>query len=367
MKRGIFALAPIILMMAALGILIAFGLTNIIGEGVKIPKTIKLNTYEMSNALDAAESYMGAAFRYSIYQACYDILKNGGWYRIPQKNQKDGHAVWYNSEDSNVNPPEEQEFTDSLGSIIKSYLNVYTEGCRAWKSCYEFMGKYGVYLPEYIAIGIDGDKYSASAGESISVKKIILERNESIFLEKDSSLETSVDIDCSGIYEKAKEIYPSISPVLESILQTGFENLKTEYSQTLSNEIPNPTLERIADSVFANNVGRQINDEEEDIENMLRGLISEVFTQSTDGDYLIEYDIHELVFDVMPVSCPESMNDAGDITYTCTFDYMVSASLKVTITNTNSERKFPVYDGSHVTFDSMSIIFLIRDVEKKGF
>jgi hypothetical protein len=59
-----------------------FGLR--VGGGKEYELPVKVDVYSMENALDASETYMKTGLRYSVYQACYDVLGGGGWNSVPE-------------------------------------------------------------------------------------------------------------------------------------------------------------------------------------------------------------------------------------------------------------------------------------------
>ena len=109
--------APLILL-AAIFAVISTDVTFIWEARTVEEANVQATVYTMWNALQAADLYDSISIDYSIYQACYDILKRGGF--------KEEGKYWSNSEDETEKPPTEEEFKTEFQELVQEYLNRYT-------------------------------------------------------------------------------------------------------------------------------------------------------------------------------------------------------------------------------------------------
>lgn len=108
------------------------------GKAYELP--VRVDIYSMQNALDAGKTYLDTGLRYSAYQACYDMLKNGGWREIPAEARfANGTAYWGRGE-----TPHQAD----------DVCEIYAGGCQCTdkanpKTCFSMtQNEYVIYAPE---------------------------------------------------------------------------------------------------------------------------------------------------------------------------------------------------------------------------
>jgi hypothetical protein len=150
----------------------------------------KTDIYVMKNAIDSSKLYLQTSLDYSVYQAMYDVAKNGGL-------GKSAANQW----DSVLG---ENEFVSNVKAEILKNMNSYTS------KGYMFLDLPLVYLPEY-------EEKNNELSESDSDVKILLsgtklritkkDEQEVIVLESSSDMEKVYEIDLFGMYRKAKDVF----------------------------------------------------------------------------------------------------------------------------------------------------------------
>lgn len=181
------SMANVVILVALLFTLVVlfYDVTPFWYEGQKDEAILHRDLYMMNNSLLAARSYMDTSLSYSVYQACYDTLKN--------LDTSAGDDV----------------FRSDLEDSIKSYLNRYR------KDEYYFMSNYPVTIPEYTDLTIETLDPLKVKVESPSNMYISLEHEGSERrLETKNTMEKTITIDCYGIYKKGKEVHTEINNVI---------------------------------------------------------------------------------------------------------------------------------------------------------
>ncbi|MCD6590618.1 MAG: hypothetical protein J7K72_01465 [Candidatus Aenigmarchaeota archaeon] len=152
--------------------------------------------YVIQNAVEAADIYFKASLDYAVFQAIYDVGKNGGL-----------EKTW-------TKKPKESEVVSALKKTIVLNLNNYT------KEKYIFFGK-SVNLPTFIEDDIevklmdDGVSVSIKSGKSLYYcdTKTGEQGKVSMRFEKSVDIEKIYGIKFSKMLKKAYEIFDSLSKI----------------------------------------------------------------------------------------------------------------------------------------------------------
>ncbi|RLJ07997.1 MAG: hypothetical protein DRP16_02320 [Candidatus Aenigmatarchaeota archaeon] len=318
---------------------------------------IQITSYTMLNALDAAKSYIDTALDYSVYQACYEILEKSGWYEMPYDNiYNDGYenyGIWYSDENKSLKPPSDDEWKEGLEKKISDKLRVYAS------SAYRFLDDYYVYFPDYdvsVKSFAPGSlEVETTANKNMWIKKTT-ETGQEIYLEKAGSPGSVYNIDCYGVYKKAKEknseIVKDVKQRIESILNGFTLKGKGKLNQkdyVIFYEI-NKNLNWLSSGTFE---AMEI----ETTDHILDDILGKEYTE---GDYKIILDVLDADTDIKTESTVIKNNEKT-IKFTITFNLV----LKVKVTNTNPDQLFPVFTGEDTAFAPLKLIFVdvIQSVE----
>jgi hypothetical protein len=298
MVKGFSIISVFMVLLILVVIISLMGYGNV---SMNIPESkakIQLHLYSMDSALDAAKLYMDVSLDYSVYQACYEVLKT-------------------------IDPGiSEDEFRQNLESGIKEKLNVYT------KPNYRFLTDYEVYMAEYDDVNIESlnPLKVKATGKDMFIKKEDKLRGTYLTMEKDSSLEKTLGMDCYGIYQKGKEIHTEIKNKLESSIKEKIDSWP-DTSPTLPDLDPlKNEIETIPDLVF----------------------------DREDGDYLIKSKFIEARVEFA------GYDKSGDNPYE-NIKYDVTVKLEVSVKDKRDEQIFPIYDGEEIIFSPLSMVFLFEE------
>lgn len=271
-------------------------------EGQREDAILHRDLYMMNNSLMAAKSYMDTAFSYSVYQACYDVLR------------------------SDVSG-DESEFKSALEKTIRDYLNRY----RA--DDYYFMTNYPVTISEYSKVTIETlDPLKVKAESDSNIFISMEDKGAERRLETGNRMEKTIPIDCYTIYKKGIEINESIKNTLESSIKTKMNS----WPDTTAGS-PNPTeLPNLDD------LKKQIE------------TIPELAFEKTESNYNIKSEFSESKVEISGYE----QSSGGPYE---NIKYKVNVKLNVTVNDTRSDQVFPVYNGAHITFSSLSMLFVFDE------
>ena len=272
--------------------------------------TIKKDIYTMGNALDAAVIYSETALHYSIYQACYDVLRKDAL-------------------------PNETVFLKDVGSGIEANMKEYT------KDGYRFLGDYKASLPEY-SIGIDGGIVSANSEIPIFIEKA--NEGETIRLEKGP--EITFKLTCNDIYTYAWEKHEALYSELEQIITDELE--KPEWKKSLSGEADS------CEELFSSIIGKTVQEAGGDISETIKNQASAISLTSSNG-YIIETEVPSSGASIASKVKSRSESSGGVVTLNCEFTYSADIGMKVVVRGSET---FPVHDGSDVVFAPLETVFL---------
>lgn len=167
----------------------------------------KTDIYVMKNAIDSSKLYLQTSLDYSVYQAMYDIAKNGGLSGTGNK--------WDNSLDEN-------NFVSNVKAEILKNLNSYTS------KGYMFLDLSLVYLPNYEGKNtelseLDSKVKISLTGGNIRISK--KDEQEIITLESSSDMERAYEIDFFGMFRKARNVF---GPVRSTFCDVVGNQIKKE-------------------------------------------------------------------------------------------------------------------------------------------
>ncbi len=299
---------------------------------------IKTDVYMMSSAMDAAESYLGAALQYSNYQACYELLKNGG-----NSELTDANKISYNNVDFGI-VPERDTFMGSLKDEVQHNLNIYA-GMDYSFGKNSLGSRYVVNLPEYALTLAEADGgMSASAttsGKMVSemeVKGGNLDPEKSningkVSIMRDASLEAKLELDCAALYDKMKAASDDAKASATKILQDEIGKMAAGIVKDTGTECVNIKAEEEA-------------------------AIKDAVNKLSEGDKTVETLAFDLRMTLDTPITPETSGPNKD-KYVCKFtaDGKSSLSAKVIL---KAQEKAPVWNGEKIKYDNMDAVFAVK-------
>lgn len=312
---------------------------------------IQMNTYTMKNAMDAARLYASTALAYSIYQGCYELLRKGGWKDIPDTSRyKIGdiiYGMWYDSENPEVKPPDEDPecswFASNLESLVEEKFRIYTQGT------YNFLEDYRVHFPKYtIKINDIGNEFvdiEASGNSNLWIES----QEGNIHLETSSGVGGVYRIDCCGVYKegirKNSEIIEDLKNELKDILE-GFELNGTGRTEEpvygIFYEI-NKKISWLKEGTFTW-LEIQITDH----------ITKNIFEKEySDRDYRILIDIIDANTEIKTVSLYEKPDETKDVRFKITSTLVIEIEIVP-----RSEKRFPVFDGEEFVYAKPTLKFI---------
>lgn len=321
---------------------------------------IRIDSYTMNNALDGARIYLQSALDYSVYQGCYDVLKNGGWGEIPEDNlftySGGDYALWWDSSRT-VNPQGGSGFESELKEGIRSVLNGYT------RMGFTFLDQYPVVLQDYSALTLErggfGFRVSGSSGNLV-ITKTGETFGEEIRIERNSDISEDYDLDCFGVFEKGSEVNNEVSGNLDSIVSN---EMVVWNGMAQGTQVKMDNCEAVlSDSDTADdNVFKYIFGEVDGIsetEDYINGNIKTAIDSLSGEGYVVEGAVNTEI-----ERCQFYCERVGDDMYihnNCGYWFLfgVEAVARVTITDTGD--KVPVDDGEDVVMDNIKLVFLNR-------
>ncbi len=297
------------------------------------------NFFTVSNSLDAAKyGFLRPALKYSFYQACYDSLKKGGWRKMEE-------AVRY--QDMEFMPlAEKKDFLGNLEGETLKDLNIYTEN---GDLAYMFLTQFAVRLPMYDVVEIREDDDGKVEVEAYGGRLRIEEKlpNETIVIEKNSTLAASIETPCMEMFSLAGERQAKVKEMLEKgvkeeIIKWPVLGVKDAEHQT-------------ADEAFvkaAKDAGIEvagIEDGKRKIEENLKGmrLPAGEGTGGINTNYILLRNL--IKADIEAKECEDK---------SCfNFIYQASVPAGVKIANKNDKDRLPVFNGTDIVFEGLEVNF----------
>lgn len=252
--------------------------------------------YVMNLSLEAAKSYMDTALSYSVYQACYDILR------------KDVSEL-------------ESEFTSNLENLTKIYLNRYR------MDDYYFMSNYAVAIPEYARVTIGNVDPIKVKAESDSNMFIDLEYEGSVRrIEAGNEMEKKIPIYCYGLYKKGMQIKTDTESRVGSVI---FDTVGSWHSTSKTKP------------------------EEKEKVDEIKSINGLAFGWQTEGDHSVKSEFEEVKVGIT-YTHNKAVGEYQDI------EYDVSVKLRVTIKDNRNNQAFPVYNGTEIIFSPLTMTFVLE-------
>ena len=311
---------------------------------------IQLSVYELNNALTAAKSYAEASLDYSVYQAVYEVMANGGWRENTDTREIQGkrYSLWYNGNDSS---PSLKTVKREIQSAIKDNLRLYTE------KPYTFLDEYKVSFPEYTIHVELGEKMKVKAMSERNLEITYSKDWGEVHLERNPLLEESYEINIPGMFKKGKSLLSSVSARGEKIVKETLENLKhgeLKLSEDGCNVYRDSKeiCERVLGSV---NIDEILSSAEESIKkklsDYLRGL-------KEDEKYIVDATVADISLN--PVMKGESSCVENKRTeLKCELSYTADVIIKVSVSEKDSEA-YPVFNGRRIVISPIELVFLVE-------
>jgi hypothetical protein len=375
-------LATVFVLLVVVLVVVSTDVVLILQEGTTKNANIQATIYTMKNTMDAAELYMNISLDYSVYQACYVILRWGGY--------KEDNKNWSNTEDSSEEPPTDEQFKERLQELIQRYMNRYTS------KSYNFMDQYNAStqdsnsLPEIRFTSFDADytdlSFTVESEDKIYLRETIDEYKEEIILVKDFNTERIYDIPCFGLFSWGKNNHDDIKSVVTQEVTSETEKWPTgnpaERSYTGScgtREIADRMFHEVAEDLIEEpdfGIPEGIYFEGEPWENALQkgedrikddlesSLFSAIFAlnELSIQSYVMSPAI-DVVVDIIP-NCQEEERD-GSCYYSCTkFEYVIETQVRTNlaekIDENNELRYYPVSIKGYPDFGRMQLTITDR-------
>jgi hypothetical protein len=329
MKGFTEAFPLIVVVVAILCVFFYFNINLPMWEGQTKNIELHNNLYSMGKALDSSyRSYMKTAFLYSVYQACYDNLKQGGWSTIPS-DKKVVHG-----DDDYAQLTREDGFSSNLATSTQDNLNSYGPG-------YSFLD-YEVIIPRY-SVEIKNKtetslNISATGEGKLNIRHINLEGGENISLYRNASVTEIININCYGLYKSGESQDQDLSPKLSGKLESEMLDILKKHETTQSASDVNTYCNGILESrktTASDNIKTYIESQGEGIEFLFadfRVKVKRGVRNPQTGETECEFEL-----------------DEG----------RSSAVAKVRV-NDMSEQKFPIFDNGDIESRSLSLVFAVK-------
>lgn len=338
------------IIMVILGIFFSLLYINLIFiEGRVGRLKITLNTYTMRNALLSSYLYLSQSLRYSIYQSCYENLKNGG-----QDILKMYETINNTSYPYIIN---KSKFLKQLENKTLQKLNLYTT------EKYNFLNV-EILLPKYKNVSIkpyNNSLYvSAISDNYITLMKS--EENLTITFEKSSKLNETIKTACFTIFKKGINLKEWLESEISKII-------KNELKQFPKNGFLASEKKPSDFDVFKSAIklaGLNLVGTKKDIERVLgRNIYNSInkFLKSVKDDNL---DINKrLLFTdadiILKCSKDININEKGLYVKECNFYYLLTALIYIEIID--KTHNYPVFNGKEITLEPLQLRYIVKVYE----
>ena len=295
-------------LMLAMLILIATSISpkfSIFGEDESTFQKISLqsNIYSMSHAIDTAKIYTKTALRYSVYQACYDSLREAS-----------DHV-------------DKVEYYKTLGEIAEKHYQKYTS------SGYSFLGDFVVTFPDYTLNVIPGGDDRNFAVQAIPNEKLTISSSatsgEAITLRESADIVENFTMPCYPLYKNGKNIHQPIEADFQAALDQAldWEIMKSD-TRCQTNEECTPLIKKNLESN------------------------TKVVFSKEEGDLQIKAEVSDISVGITTVTDKATPPVITQV-------YEVSATQTVTISgkNSGSNQAYPVWNGEEVAFEPLELSF----------
>jgi hypothetical protein len=326
----IFTILTVIIVASTLGINWWFGerKTDTITGKAEMQSRI----YAMNNALTAAKTYSETALDYSVYQAAYDYLHNG-----------------------QEEIPEDQEMENTLSTMIKNNLDIYTA------QNYDFLTEYHVSFPNFnVEVTTEPGIMSVNmkSEDNLNIHKT-QESGETIHLEKNPEISTSYNINLGGLLAEGRNISTLASEGLKKAIQNEI-SLPAEASQAVEECGTAQDLESDCISLISGYSSKT------GLETSLKTLIEDsINSRKTVWEHSDNFNISIEILDTQVQVLVEGDYSCGQAnTLNCSFSYTAESTVKVSVKQKNAEI-YPVFTGENVETVPLELIFLVREQQSQ--
>jgi len=327
---------------------------------------VKVHVYAMDNALDASRVYMDTGLTYSVYQACYDSLANGGW--SGGSGGSDGSA----GSDMPGVPADKKitvggvdypllalddDFVAGLNGEILSNLNIYSS------MGYTFFEDYEVQLPVYDNLEFVDVADSFIMASASSSSDIYICEPSSCELE-DGTGDGSGDSDGEGIGSGSMDTIDLKRPnVIEKVVirksANVFENVETPcYGMYKQGVAEASRLATAIEAELSKEVGRLLGGV------VVTGGQGSCASMLSDAETIIRHMLESsttATVEVLEVTLNVLNTGYDQEASTCMFDGTGSSSATVKVTiNGPEDQKYPVWNGQELAFESLQLVFAVQ-------
>jgi len=240
--QAISFLTIIIIALSVLTILTMFR-TPLLGTGNNMGDKFetRYSVLTMQNAMKAADIYMKTAGRYSVYQASYDVFRQGGFEDMENKI----YNYWYDTFNP-VKVPTSDDFINAISSKTEEYVNRY-----AYEN-YNFMREFSVTLPVYEVTLSTGNTMESVELVAKSPKNMVLSKIQATggisSIQESGNFTDSMDTNLSGLYGEAAKL--SITDIINEI-RAGMQSVTPSGDCTDSYTSGNAEKESIKQGIMA--------------------------------------------------------------------------------------------------------------------
>jgi hypothetical protein len=380
-------MVPLILLVAVL-VIVSSGVVFFWDKGVVKEADIQSTLYTSWNALQAADLYVSTSVDYSVYQACYDILRWGGF----KENGKNWSNIYGGTE--HETPPTSDEFLARFKELAKDYTNRYMRGPYMFIEDYNVTAQGSSSLPrlrlDSFKAGLLETSLSASAGSPLYIKRTLNDYMEEIVLEKNIAFDKVYRIPCLGLFawgtsehenakkalkdgvtqemdkwpaKSAEKTYAGTCAATEAVLQDVQDELFYDLAKDI---LPAPSgqslyfqEEKPREPEWSGSVAKG--------ESAIRVRISNAVTKTVS-----EQNREFLMYVIKPqpdisveinADCTAEDTSSG-CKYSCRFGYLIAATLETAISQ-KEQKYYPVASAGYPEMDVMNLIMTDRVVVVK--
>ncbi len=350
--KGIEDVNAVLFMVAIiLGLLFTLSLLSVklwVDKDIGQAASLKEDKYIMHYALESAKLYADTSLKYSLYQSCYDMLKNGG-NNLP-KNEKTFDSRKYSVIASR------EEFSGNIKTSVLNNFRRYTaEG-------YNFLTYYTVGFPQYeikeISYGTGEINIIADSDKKLQIPYQRETRyfSEEVVLEKAALLTVPVKTNCFEIYSFGLNKRTGLENDIRVLVESKFKDkngnvFSAEY--TLQYSGPEPDCE----TVFKENTGENYGEVRNRVKTILLAQTEKL--GKAESNFEIKTSLLEFDLKVDGVMKDVQVLPDGTTTKTCTFKYTKITDASVFVGDKNG-KNIPVWNGAETVFESMTMVFYIE-------
>jgi hypothetical protein len=307
---------------------------------------VKTDVYMMDSAMGGAKAYLNASLQYSNYQACYEMMKNGG-----NRALDDSNSVTENSRSYGI-MPDAAKFSEDFRLSLESNMNAYPK-------TYSFLKKYSVALPKFaVTVKEDGGNAVAEAkADGVMTAKATVNGNSAegskgasgeVSVYRSADVSDRLRINCLAIFRDFKSF--------DGILKLAFDKKVSDAVKSLTDGI---VKDKGSDCETLKE------QKETDIKSTNKAFDQPALASGrADASYKIELDFIKLD---LGVSLPKVLvpidTGADKGKYLCKFSVERPAeyAIKTTVTDTSSSaQKVPVRNGEKLSYESIDTVFVIK-------